>query len=83
MKAFFALFIHSGRGLPGVLYPLPLHSRVKDHCSDIKRRVVERGVIAIELLPGELDIDAEMVLCGDSVSCNSFKGSCSEVVIIV
>ena len=56
---------------------------MKDHCSDIERRVIKLGVIDIELLPGELDIDTEMVLCSDSGSCKGFKGACREVVIVV
>jgi hypothetical protein len=35
---------------------------MKDYCSDVKRRVIKPGVIAIKLLPGELDIDAKVVL---------------------
>jgi hypothetical protein len=56
---------------------------VKDYCSDVKRRVIEPSVIDIELLPGQFDIDTEMVLRSKSASCNSFKSVCSKVVIVV
>jgi hypothetical protein len=56
---------------------------VKDHCSDIERRVIKLGVIAIKFLPSKLDIDAEMVLCSDIGGCKGFKGVCGKVVIIV
>ena len=43
--------------------PPPFHARIEYNGSDIKRRIIEFRVVIVYLLPGELDIDIEVMLC--------------------
>lgn len=46
---------------PPTLKILPLHTRVKDYCCNVDRRLVKLGVVVIELLLAKIDSCREVV----------------------